>query len=32
MPAPSMIAVSATLKFPVRTEPIPTFMKSITMP
>ena len=32
MPAPSMIAMSATLKIPVRTGPIPTFMKSITIP
>jgi hypothetical protein len=31
MPAPSMMAMSATLKIPVRSGPIPTFMKSITI-
>ena len=32
MPTPSMIAISATLKIPVRSGPIPTFMKSMTVP
>src|SRR5262249_16006434 len=30
--APSMMAMSATLKMPVRTEPSPTFRKSTTLP